>query len=190
MAPTPPSLLHGVNWASATIPGQACGFRRPIHLHHHHAFVRAIPRRYARYLSNQREIGLRRGVYVYGGWTRVRYGRLGDDGRDVAGLSVYCSNGGGTADGNFAYAWVIYGARGGRPSPLGIVTPHVKPLLHMLPTTLTISFDGGTIIAHEAWYGRKDGTCCPSGRARTTWTHSGGRLHAQPTVVIRQPKSA
>lgn len=183
--PQRPSPLRSVDWANVTIPGSVCGFRRPIHLRHRHAFVQAIPPRYASDLSNQRAIGLRRGVYVYGGWAAPRYGELA--GQQAAALSVYCSNGGGTADGNFAYAWVIFTMRDGRLAPIGIVTPRVKALPRELATVVRVRFDRGSIAAREFWFGPRDGTCCPSGRARTTWSYDRGALRAAPTVVVRRP---
>lgn len=180
--------MHKVDWANVTLPGAVCGFRRPIHLHRHNAFVKAIPRRFPDLRANQRESGLPSGVAVYSGWTRVAYGDL--DGRkgDEAGLVASCNNGGGTAGGALAYAWVIFKAREDRLSPLGIVTARVQPGRE-LPTLLLIKIRRPKLEVREAWYGHRDGTCCPSGRAATTWTYSHGRLHAGAPVILKRPRS-
>jgi hypothetical protein len=178
--------IHKVDWANVSLPGAVCGFRRPIHLHRHNAFVKAIPRRFPHLRANQRESGLPRGVAVYSGWTPVAYGDLDGRNGDEAGLAASCNNGGGTADGGLAYAWVIFKARKGTVSPLGIITARVQRP-HELPTTLLIMVKRGRVKVREAWYGYWDGTCCPSGRATTTWTYSHGRLHAGAPVIIKRP---
>jgi hypothetical protein len=179
--------IHKVDWANATLPGVVCGFRRPIHLHRREAFVKAIPARFPGLRANQRESHLPRGVAVYSGWTRTVYADLDGDGGDEAGLVASCNNGGGTGSGALAYAWVIFKARKGRVHPLGIVTPRVQRP-HELPTTLLIKIKRGRVDVREFWYGYWDGTCCPSGRATTPWTYSGGRLAAGAATILKRPR--
>jgi hypothetical protein len=42
---------------------------------------------------------------------------------------------------------------------------------HQLPTLLQAQLGPGRVVGREAFYGPNDGTCCPSGRARTVWTY-------------------
>jgi hypothetical protein len=179
--------IHKVDWANATLPGKVCGFRRPIHLRHREAFVKAIPPRFPDLRANQRESHLPRGVAVYSGWNRPVYGNLDGKPGDEAGLVASCNNGGGTGGGALAYAWVIFTGRDGKLSPVGIVTPRVQRR-HELPTTLLIKIKHGEIGVREFWYGYWDGTCCPSGRATATWTYSDGRLHPGDAVILKRPR--
>jgi hypothetical protein len=127
-------------------------------------------------------------VDVVTGWDPVRYGDLDADGRDEAVLNVSCSNGGGTAAGQLAFASVVFAARGRWLRSIGIITPR-QPLdgeaIHV-PIVRT-EIRGPKLIGYEAWYGPKDGTCCASGRATTVWTYQNGALHAGRTTIERRP---
>jgi hypothetical protein len=187
--PRPPAVaLRKVDWANVSLPGAVCAASRPIHLHHHTAFLKEVPRRWAHLLSSQREQGLRRGVRVDAGWEPVSYGTLGDGGPDAAALVVSCNNGGGTADGALAYAWVIFTGHPRNLDVAGIVTPQGPQSPHELPSTITLAFKDGGIKAREYWYGHRDGTCCPSGRATTIWTYAAAQLRPSPAVTTRQPR--
>ena len=155
--------LHQVNWASVTLPGSVCGANHPIHLHRHGAVV----------LSNRWSAWPR--VTVDSGWNPVVYGDLDGDGSDEAALVIDCNNGGGTADGVLAYAQVIFTPREKSPRVIGVLTPQEQPD-NELPTLLQVTIRRGEIVAHEAWYGANDGTCCPSGRSTTTWTYTSERF--------------
>jgi hypothetical protein len=181
------SALRKVDWANVTLPGAVCAVNHPIHLHHRTAFLREVPRRWAEPLSYQREQRLRRGVRVDAGWEHISYGRLGAGGPDAAGLVVNCSNGGGTADGVLAYAWVVFKGREGKLDVAGIITPQGPQPPHQLPTVVKIAFKHGGIMAREYWYGDRDGTCCPSGRATTMWTYVAGRLRPSRALVTKRP---
>jgi hypothetical protein len=181
------SALRKVDWANVTLPGAVCAVKHPIHLHRRTAFLREIPRRWAQPLSYQREQRLRHGVRVDAAWEQVSYGRLGAGGPDAAGLAVSCSNGGGTADGVLAYAWVVFTGRERNLDVAGIVTPQGPQPPHELPTLVKIVFTHGGITAREYWYGHRDGTCCPSGRATTTWTYVAGRLRPRRALVTKRP---
>jgi hypothetical protein len=124
---------------------------------------------------------------VDAGWNPVVYGDLDGDGNDEAALVVGCSNGGGTADAYLAYAQVVFKARARSPRALAIVTPQQRPRPNVLPTLLQVTIRRGEVIAHEAWYGPNDGTCCPSGRSTTTWRYGHGTLRPVRTVVERKP---
>jgi hypothetical protein len=104
------------------------------------------------------------------------YGDLDGDGQLEAAVSVGCDNGGGTADGQLGFAYVVVAARAGRLRVLGTVTPSIhRPGLHV-SLFESIKIDVGRITAVEAWYRESDATCCPGGRATTVWTYSDGQL--------------
>jgi hypothetical protein len=167
--------LHHVNWKAATLPGRVCGVSHPIHLRGGKAF-----------LSSPRWPSLRR-IEVAGGWNPVVYGDLDGDGLDEAALGVFCSNGGGTADGVLAYAQVVYRAGTSSALAVGVLSPHWQPK-HMLPTLLTVVLRRGRVIGREAFYGRRDGTCCPSGRAMTVWVYRHGTLRLASSRVTRRAR--
>jgi hypothetical protein len=159
--------LHGVHWRSVSVPGRVCGLHRSVRLRNGKARVS-------------------RSVEVNAGWHRVVYGDLDGDGRDEAALSVACTNGGGTADSVRSYVVVVFHAARTSPLAIGILRPrHQAP--HMLPTLLQVNIERGRVIGREAFYGSKDGTCCPSGRGRTTWSYRHGAFRIAATRVTKKP---
>jgi hypothetical protein len=171
-----PLNLRRVDWGDATLPASVCGMiNGPIHLHDHKAYgpSRRWPGQWL--------------VEIDAGWDPVVYGSLGPDGEhEAAALGVSCDNGGGTADGVFAYARVVFTSIGGSLHVLGVVTP-LKHARGQLPTTLTVTIRPGEIVAHESFYGGIDGTCCPSGRATTVWAYAHGKLVPEKPVVTKVP---
>jgi hypothetical protein len=174
--------IRHVNWGAVTLPGSICRGSQPVHLRNGSAVAR----------RTQRSDG------VWHTWPRIylseigahpTYGTLG--GRPAAALDVGCNNGGQTADGYMAYAQVIFVERhDAAPILAGIVKPHIQPWGSAGPrlaSLLTVTFHGNEVIAHEAFYGGSDGTCCPSGQATTVWTHSGAGFHRVRTTVTRRP---
>jgi hypothetical protein len=183
---TTPLDLHAVDWSSVTLPA-VCGGSKPIKLHRPSsaldrtegtANVSPIPRRWAGYSFYGRH-----SVEVDTGG--VVYGKLAEGREDDAGLRFDCNNGGGTADGALLIGWVIFDGDSGRPSVVGVVTPSIQPP-RVLPTLLEITIAPGKLAAPEFYYGRDDSTCCPSGRAVTTWLYSNGRLKRGPTTITRR----
>jgi hypothetical protein len=172
---------HRVEWAESTLPGAACGSTNPIRLHRGTADVRS--QTYPWWAVVDAYLG------------PVSYGDVNGDGRDEAAVGVSCSNGGGTAAGQLAFADVVLRSDRKVLRPLGIITPrqpydpnagHV-PVLGSARAKRWVTIRSGEVIAHEGWYGRRDGTCCPSGRARTVWRYTKGTLRPLRTVVERQP---
>ena len=98
-----------------------------------------------------------------------------------------CNNGGGTAAGVLAYAEVIFTPGKKSPRVIGVLIPQEQPA-NELPTLLQVTIRRGEIVAHEAWYGVNDGTCCPSGRTTTTWKYTNARFTPVRTVLQRRPK--
>jgi hypothetical protein len=177
--------LHQVDWANVTLPGAVCGASHRIHLHRHLAVV--VSHRWGKRWRSPAWPAWPR-VTVDSGWKPVVYGDLDGDGADEAALGVGCNNGGGTADGYLAYAQMIFAAGKKSPQAISIVTPRQRPNPNVLPTLLQVAIRRGKIVAHEAWYGPSDGTCCPMGRSTTTWKYADGRLRPVTTVVEKRPR--
>jgi hypothetical protein len=177
--------LHRVDWAYVTLPGSVCGASHPIHLHHHRAVV--VSHRWEKRWRSAAWPAWPR-VTVEAGWEPVVYGDLDADGRDEAALVVGCSNRGGTADGFLAYSQVIFTAGKKSPQVIAVVTPRQRKRPNVGPTLLQVAIRPREVIAHEAWYGANDGTCCPSGRSTTAWRYRNGTLRPIRTVVERTPR--
>lgn len=179
--------IHGVDWGSVTIPGSVCGAKEPIVLRRPNWGSATSPRLGHAVVESRRWPHYRR-VGVDTGWNPVVYGDLDRDGEDEAALVAGCNNRGGTADGFLAYAQVIFDFADGRPRVLKVVTPQERPRPHQLPTLLTVRIVPGKVVAREAWYGPRDGTCCPTGRSVTTWRLEDDQLFPRRTVVTRRPR--
>jgi hypothetical protein len=115
------------------------------------------------------------------------YGDVDGDGHDEALVPLWCNNNGGTADGALLYSLAVFTGRAGSVQPIGLITPRQQPP-DELPTLLLVSrVSPGQIVIDETWYGPKDGTCCPSGTATTTWTYTSGQLEVATSTVTAQP---
>lgn len=120
--------------------------------------------------------------------TAVFYGTLQHD-LDVAAVYVWCTNTGGTADGEIQSSLVIYKAIADEPVVVSTLTPQQpsSPDGHHVAyfdgSAVTIS--GSTITAQELWYGSQDATCCPSGRATTVWTFNGSSFSPRTSIDAR-----
>jgi hypothetical protein len=117
---------------------------------------------------------------VISGGSDVVYGDLNGTGGDVAALNVWCSNTGGTADGQIQNSWVVFSADSGTLTVIGVLVPqqpadanlpHV-PYFNSGPGGIAIA--SGSITVEELWYAPSDETCCPSGKATTVWTLAHG----------------
>jgi hypothetical protein len=170
--------LDAVDWRNVVLPGAACGATYPIRTRGNDwgaAFVRSA---------------------VFPWWPAVvvstdavHYGDLDGDGRDEAVLNLNCSNAGGTAAGQLAFAAVLFAVRGRWLQSIGIVTPRqpLNPTSSHVPV-MSAELRRGSVVAHEAWYGPNDGSCCASGQARTIWLYENGRLRPAKTIVERRPR--
>jgi hypothetical protein len=168
----------GINWDEATVPGSVCHSPRPIRLQDGSAEV---------YSSGF--YGIPWEVVFIGPTVN---GRLGD--ADATALSVWCTNGGGTADGQLGNDLVIFDVdHPQHPRVLGILSPtqpmasdvHV-PYFDSRPDKVTITKERITV--HELWYGMNDSTCCPTGSATTVWTWN-GRHFSPSTTITRKPSN-
>jgi hypothetical protein len=169
--------LHRVNWRDITLPGAACDGASSIRLHDGEGLLSPIPSKWVG--DDFRD---RHGVTVDA--SLPIYGDLFGSGADVAAIDVSCNNGGGTADSALLYSLVIFRARGGHLSVVGVIKPLVQPP-EVLPTLIGISIHRGSITANEAFYGPEDATCCSTGRATTRWVYSGGTLRAGTPVITK-----
>jgi hypothetical protein len=177
--------LHRIHWNGVTLPGAACDAPSPIHLHDGRALVTPVPARFA-----HDSFGAQHGLAVFAaGREGVTYGDLAGAGSEAAGVRVDCTNGGGSADGELMFSWVIFAAAGSRPSVLGIVTARVQPA-HELPTLMTIAIAPGRITVHESFYGPGDPTCCSSGRATTIWTYAERALQPGTPAITHQASTS
>ena len=163
--------LHEVDWGNVTVPGSWFGGPAEVKL----------------------TDGMAKGVHttfdneiqqLHAGTESVEYGDLDGDGKDEAALHVLV-NPTGVAPSDRARAWVIF--RGGPDGPevVGVLTPRVHPVNAWdpvnesapLPTFLeSASITQGRVVVKESFYRSSEGSCCPSGRAITTWSYSGGKF--------------
>ena len=110
----------------------------------------------------------------------IVYGDLEGGGVSDAAVPLMCDNNGGSADGQLLFSIAIFSGKGGDRHLIGLITPRVQPKADHV--TIIGTFDNAVMVAphrlliREVFYGTHDPTCCPSGRATTTWTYQFGRL--------------
>lgn len=119
----------------------------------------------------------------------VTYGEL-EPGESVAALSVWCSNTGGTADGQIQSSLVLYQWVSGRLTVLSTLTPQEQssagvhvPYFDASAGGTTIST--GVITTKEVFYGPQDAVCCATGRATTIWAFDGHSFSPSTTVQVQ-----
>jgi len=167
-----PGAFRGVDWKSLSVPSGACDTGHSVRL------VNGSATAASRHWPGVRQVEL----YL----DQESYGELGA-GASAAAVDVWCSGPGGMADDQLADVWVIYTANAGHLQLIGVVSaraPATKPGVHT-SVIGAVNFRRGAIVADEAWYKPSDPTCCPSGRATSTWTYSNGALTYRGTSVAR-----
>jgi len=124
---------------------------------------------------------------------QVLYGSL-EPGENVAALHVWCSNTGGTSDGQIENSLVVYTLLSGQLTVLSTLTPQQQsedgthaPYFDGSAGGITI--ENGSITTKELFSGPQDAVCCPSGRATTVWTFNGHAFSPSTTVQV-QPSGA
>jgi hypothetical protein len=119
----------------------------------------------------------------------VAYGYLDAAQRvPAAAASFLCDNNGGTADGQELSSIGVYTVVGGGLRMAGLITPQQQPANGIHVTLLDQPrMSAGRVTVHEIWYGPSDGTCCPTGRAESTWVVKDGRLVYASTRVTARP---
>lgn len=188
--------LHTVEWTTITAPGEACLTSGQVQLHANTAFG---GKQFGTALIPDEERGSPEPPGAQSGprYDRlnlsvdaITYGDIDDDGQDEALVPLSCSNNGGTASGALLYSMALYSGGNGTLHYLGLITPQQQPA-DQLPTGLSDPvISHAQIVVDEAWYGPGDGTCCPSGRAVTTWTYSSGQLQPHGTRITSQSASS
>jgi hypothetical protein len=116
------------------------------------------------------------------------YGRLDAHGQETAAVGFLCDNNGGTADGQLLFSYAVYSGSSGRLRLIGLITPRQQLPAEHVTLLDGLAIHAGRITVEENWYGGDDGTCCPSGRAVSTWIYKDGRLVPQRTRIIAWPK--
>ena len=175
--------LESISWASVTVPAAVCpGLSHPVTL-----------------IPNTGDTGTF-GAATFPGPPfagtpddeiveyQTYYGALSPQTK-VAALYVWCSNTGGTADGNIQNSLVVYGWVAGSLSVLATLTPQQPNAggIHAPyfdGTAGGISITSGMITTKELFAGPGDAVCCPSGRATTIWTFDGHTFSPSTTVQV------
>jgi hypothetical protein len=187
--------VHAVEWTTIAAPGEACQTAGQIQLHDEVAYGGV---HYGTALVPDEQRGLPEPPYATGGPKYVRidytggvtYGDLNGDGRDEAAVPLWCSNGGGTADGALLYSLAMFTGQTGTLQLVGLITAQ-QQLVDELPTLLSNpKLTTGAVVVQEAWYGPHDSTCCPSGQAVSTWAYTSGQLRPESTAVTVEPNSS
>jgi hypothetical protein len=157
-----PADLHDVDWATIPIPGEFCG----------------VPGLVTFTDNEATGTSDKWGPVHLSRVPDMVYGDITGDRRSEAAVNVQCDNGGGTASGQLAFAFVVFEGAGGRLTTIGTVTPQKNPPSQHVTLLTKVQLRRGHVIAHELWYRPGDGTCCPTGTAVTTWKLQDGQLTA------------
>jgi hypothetical protein len=174
--PQGPKVPHG--FANVVLPGSVCSSQgRPLQLHRGQATITSPP-------------GLQAGtpnVNVFIG--AFAYGDLVGAGHRIVALNVWCTNTGGTADGQIQNSWVVFSGVTAKSRLLGVLTPQQPSVPGAHVPYFVARLDGGVsirrgrITTSEVWYGPLDGTCCPSGIATTVWAFQNDRFSPVTKIV-------
>jgi hypothetical protein len=181
------TLLRRVDWPNAIVPASICGGTGSVALHDESALVSSS--RWPDAWQGPTPSVLPSQVQVYF-YPPVRYGDVDGDGYEEAVVPIWCHNGGGTAGGQLGQGLAVF--RGGQTDlvVLGTITTTQQsdghsPYFGNSKTRIA----RGRIVVTELWYGPRDGTCCPSGRARTVWTYDGATLVAGRPKITAEPEA-
>ena len=153
--------LRSFDWRNTELPGQFC------------EVPGLLSFKDAQALGTSNRWGA---VHFYA--ANILYGDLGSDEPSVAAVSVGCDNGGGTADGELAFAAILLTSAAKQIEVLGTITPQMNPIGEHATLLSKIQIADGKVVVDEDWYTPSDETCCPTGRATTVWTWANGELTA------------
>jgi hypothetical protein len=163
-----PTDLHDVNLARVSIPGAFCGIPGLVTFTDNEATATS---------SRWGPVHLSR-------LPTVAYGNVQGDARSEAAVNVECDNRDGTADGQLAFASIVFAGVQRRLNVIGTVTPQENPPNQHVTLLTMVQLARQRVIAHEAWYRSSDPTCCPSGKAVTVWTLQNGYLSPTAPHIV------
>jgi hypothetical protein len=174
------SNLHALDWSAISLPGGVCGSSRPIRLH-----------RWKTFIHPDVDLLWLNPVVVDASWAPPTFGDLDGDGRDEAALDVLCADGSGLEIGMLSTSSVVLRAVGRSLRVVGVLGSGLPfRLFNRAPRNGVAAIRRGRVIVTTSWFGRYDGTCCPSGRARTVWRYERGRLRPGRTQIVEPPWSS
>ena len=186
LAASPPANpLKFVDWPNAVVPASVCGGQGSVRLHDSYGLVSS--RRWPDAWNSDQPAVMANQVQV-GFSDPVRYGAVMADGRPEALVPIWCTNGGGTADGQLGQGLVVYHESRDGPAVTGIITTSQSNDQTMAYfDDAAIRIERGRITLEELFYGPDDSPCCPTGRAQDIWTIDNGALVHNETRVTRRP---
>lgn len=176
--------MHRVDWLSMCVPLDFCGGDGAIRLDEGGGVFKPVQPPEGTATNGRRMVN--DADFDDPSSANVQYGDIDGDGVDEAALHVNCSNGGGTGGGELRFDLFIYRVTDERLDLIDVLrTLDVEDdQLPSLPGDAQLG--DGSIIVPSAYYGPSDGTCCPTGRATTTWRYDGTRL-VLDTVRVTKP---
>jgi hypothetical protein len=146
----------------AMVPGTYCGAPSVVHLSHSDGWATS---------SQWGQVELSTGDQG------VVYGDLLGNGSKDGAVDVACTTGGGTSSSVLADEYAVFDYTSGSPKLIGAITPQQPSDTDAHPPFFeSVTIRSGRIVANEHWFRSADLTCCPSGRATTTWTYHDGQL--------------
>jgi hypothetical protein len=177
--------LKFVDWANAAVPASVCGGQGSVRLHHSYGLV-SSPRWPDAWNSNESAVMADQVQVAFSG--PVRYGTVMADGRPEAFVPIWCTNGGGTADGQLGQGLVVYHETRDGPAVTGIIatSPSTNQRMAYFNNDAT-RLERGRVTLDELFYGPDDSPCCPTGRAQGTWAVDNGTLAQRASRVTREP---
>jgi hypothetical protein len=164
--------LHGIDWASVTLPAGTCGAKEAFQLQGSQAIITtnrfpgfAQVRVYA--IIHDSDTGAPSGYF-----SGLAFGDLEHSGHDDAALSVSCETGGGTGSSILADDLVVYSGAGGVHA-LGVLHTNASLTFNAAPYFEQVSLSDQTVTALEDYYSSNDPTAAPSGRQTDKWSWDG-----------------
>ncbi|MFF2124283.1 hypothetical protein ACFVW1_02570 [Streptomyces olivochromogenes] len=159
-----PKDLRDLDWAHTAVPGDFCDVPGLITFTSGEALAQS--RTYGKVHTEHRP-------------AEVVYGNVLGDSRVEAALLVGCDNNGGTGSGRIVWAYLVFASEQDKLKVIGVLTPQQAPPSSGASEFEKVQLTAGRVTAFEKWHRDTDPSCCPSGRAVTTWTpRAGGTLEA------------
>jgi hypothetical protein len=183
--PAPKSAdLRQVDWENASVPAEVCGGDGDLQLHDGVALVSST-----RWTDDWQglepaEVPGQVEVWSYGD---ASFGDIDGDGLEDAAVSLWCTNGGGTAGGQLGQGLALMSGASGGTRTLGIAAtdPANDSSDAHAPyfDISTVRIEDHRLFAEELAYRPHDGDCCPSGRTSSSWTLRHGDLQRDPDGI-------